>query len=243
MRKFNEVYKEKQRLVEEHYEQRVLRDFENIYSSLLEKYNVNDFYRLNENEQESFLTEVHNYWNEEEGITKKGKSFLTEESDMLNENSTPNQKKNFLSKRASNVINETLRQSGLKYALYDIIDEMYNEVKATDISEVLSPKEIVSVIKEEIQKNASSFLNNIKKELSDSVNLYEREFSEEEREELAKKGYALPDGSFPIVNKKDLENAIKAFGRGDQPKKEKAHIIKRAKALGEYDLIPDKWKN
>jgi len=33
----------------------------------------------------------------------------------------------------------------------------------------------------------------------------EREFSQEERAELADKGFALPDGSYPIENVEDLK--------------------------------------
>jgi len=39
--------------------------------------------------------------------------------------------------------------------------------------------------------------------------LNEREFTQKEREELADKGKALPDGSFPIENKEDLKNWCK----------------------------------
>jgi len=53
------------------------------------------------------------------------------------------------------------------------------------------------------------------------------------------KSYALPDGSFPIVTKKDLENAIKSYGRSKDKEKAKKHIKKRAKELGHTDLLPD----
>jgi len=63
-------------------------------------------------------------------------------------------------------------------------------------------------------------------------------YDTEQRKEMAAKGLALPDGSFPIANKADLENAIQAFGRSkDQPRAAK-HIAKRAKALGLEDMIP-----
>lgn len=69
-----------------------------------------------------------------------------------------------------------------------------------------------------------------------------REFSPKMREQLAKKGFALPDGSYPIVNVEDLKNAIQAIGRAKNPAIAKRHIKKRAKALGKYDLIPESWK-
>lgn len=69
----------------------------------------------------------------------------------------------------------------------------------------------------------------------------ERTFSAEKREELADKGFALPDGSYPIENVDDLKNAIKAFGRSNPGDRSEVahHIEKRAKALGKVDLIPD----
>lgn len=68
-----------------------------------------------------------------------------------------------------------------------------------------------------------------------------REFSAEQRQALADKGHALPDGSFPIVGVGDLRNAIRAFGRAGNKAKAKRHIIKRARALGRTDLIPEGW--
>lgn len=68
----------------------------------------------------------------------------------------------------------------------------------------------------------------------------EKEFSTEKREKLAKKGFALPDGSYPIETVDDLKNAVSAFGRSndeDRPKVAK-HIESRAKALGKEDMIP-----
>jgi len=63
------------------------------------------------------------------------------------------------------------------------------------------------------------------------------------REQAAKKGYALPDGSFPIANVSDLKNAIQASGRAKDPAAAKKHIMKRARALNRADLIPEEWKS
>jgi hypothetical protein len=64
------------------------------------------------------------------------------------------------------------------------------------------------------------------------------------RQEMAKKGEALPDGSYPIATKGDVEKAIHAYGRAKPEHKAavKKHIIKRAKSLGVSHLIPDSWK-
>ena len=68
-----------------------------------------------------------------------------------------------------------------------------------------------------------------------------REFSDKQRKHLASQGIALPDGSYPIANVSDLENAVKAFGRASDPEKAKAHIITRAKALNATHLLPADW--
>lgn len=68
-----------------------------------------------------------------------------------------------------------------------------------------------------------------------------RKFSDEKRQELADKGHALPDGSFPIENETDLENAIQAYGRAKDKEKAKKHIIRRAKELGATDKLPEDW--
>jgi hypothetical protein len=71
--------------------------------------------------------------------------------------------------------------------------------------------------------------------------LLARTFDTEKRKRMAKGGTAMPDGSFPIANAQDLKNAIQAIGRAKDPAKAKAHIRKRARALGLTDLLPDSW--
>jgi hypothetical protein len=70
-----------------------------------------------------------------------------------------------------------------------------------------------------------------------------REFKTKERTELADKGAAMPDGSFPIKSEQDLKNAIQAIGRAKPDKRAavKSHIKKRARALGLTNLLPDGW--
>lgn len=69
-----------------------------------------------------------------------------------------------------------------------------------------------------------------------------RERSMATRQRLAASGAAMPDGSYPIVTVEDLRNAIQAFGRTDNPQATKEHIMRRARALGRTDLIPENWK-
>lgn len=76
----------------------------------------------------------------------------------------------------------------------------------------------------------------------DYLNEEARDFNAKQRKGAAKSGDALPDGSFPIKNAADLKNAIRAVGRAKNPAAAKAHIKKRAAALGKSALIPDDWK-
>lgn len=74
------------------------------------------------------------------------------------------------------------------------------------------------------------------------VALSNRTFSTERREKLADKGQAMPDGSFPIPDVDALRRAIQSFGRGKGDKVAlKAHIKRRARALGHAEMIPDGW--
>lgn len=62
------------------------------------------------------------------------------------------------------------------------------------------------------------------------------------RRNAAGQGQAMAGGRFPIRNRTDLENAIRAVGRakGDH-NLVRRFIIRRAKALGLSDLVPDNW--
>lgn len=71
-----------------------------------------------------------------------------------------------------------------------------------------------------------------------------------QRKMFAKMGLSMPDGSYYIRNGptgvSDLDNAVKAVGRGetDDPSSGdpiRRHIIKRARALKKADMIPDTW--
>lgn len=73
---------------------------------------------------------------------------------------------------------------------------------------------------------------------------WNRDYSADERKSMAKKGHAMPDGSYPIADAEDLDNAIHAVGRGNADHDAiRRHIIKRAAALGLSSRIPDNWNN
>lgn len=55
----------------------------------------------------------------------------------------------------------------------------------------------------------------------------------------------MQGGRFPIRNRSDLQNAIRAVGRAkggeEGRRKVRRYIIRRAKALGLSSMIPDSW--
>lgn len=66
-------------------------------------------------------------------------------------------------------------------------------------------------------------------------------WTEEKRKEAADKGWALPDGSYPIEDVEDLKKAIQSYGRAKNERATKRHIMKRAHALGKTSLLPKGW--
>lgn len=79
---------------------------------------------------------------------------------------------------------------------------------------------------------------------------YYETITAEERRTAEEKGEAMPGGRYPIRNRSDLEKAIHAVGRAggrSGTESERAavrrHIIKRARALGAADMIPDTWNS
>jgi hypothetical protein len=69
-----------------------------------------------------------------------------------------------------------------------------------------------------------------------------KDYSDKERQMLARRDMALPDGSFPIVTVGDLRNAIQSVGRASNYSRARNHIIRRAEALNRTDLLPEQWK-
>jgi hypothetical protein len=69
------------------------------------------------------------------------------------------------------------------------------------------------------------------------VVLMKRDFSASERRHDAGTGAAMPDGSFPIENAEDLSNARRLAGKAKDPAAARAHIERRAKALGLAKIV------
>lgn len=68
-----------------------------------------------------------------------------------------------------------------------------------------------------------------------------RDYTPEQRRAMARRGQAMPDGSFPIGNRADLENAIQSVGRAANYDAARRHIISRARSLGAMDMLPEEW--
>jgi ATP-dependent protease ClpP protease subunit len=67
-------------------------------------------------------------------------------------------------------------------------------------------------------------------------------YDADDRKRMASSGQAMDDGSYPVADGEDLDNAIHAVGRGGADHDSiRAHIIKRAAALGLSSKIPDNW--
>ena len=77
----------------------------------------------------------------------------------------------------------------------------------------------------------------------EGIEAEKREFSTATRERMAEAGTAMLDGSFPIANRNDLMNAIRSVGRASNYDAAKRHIIRRARALGLTDMLPEDWRN
>ena len=71
--------------------------------------------------------------------------------------------------------------------------------------------------------------------------MQKRDYSTATRERMAREGTAMRDGSFPIANEADLRNAIQSVGRAGNYEAARRHIIRRARALGLVDILPQDW--
>lgn len=166
MRKFNAVFKEKQSISEKVLEKKLLNEFKEVYSGLLEQYEVTEFYELDENTQVAFLRELNEYWTEDDGLSKRGTSFLKNKSSLLTEDSTSLQKKSYLKKKATAIIAETLKQTDIKTKFYQVLDEMYKSTNSDEITEVLSTDAISGTILESFGSALEGLMTEIVYEIS-----------------------------------------------------------------------------
>jgi len=112
---------------------------------------------------------------------------------------------------------------------------VYGGVKAFQMKGSKDTEKATSAIKEDVTKAIA--------EVGETTEVAAAEFTQNQRERLAKKGHALKDGSFPIRNKSDLKNAIKTWGLAKKSNKAKAKkfIKLRAKQLNATELLPSTW--
>lgn len=70
------------------------------------------------------------------------------------------------------------------------------------------------------------------------------EITAAERAAAADRGEAMPDGSYPTRNTRELRDAFTAYGRETPDKRPelRRYLVRRAVRLGRPDLIPDTWK-
>ena len=132
---------------------------------------------------------------------------------------------------------------------YNMANEKVNEIRAKKVTKQMWKKfsddkrfdALLSVIKDPDDAEEYVFMRweKLPGWMQRDMTLFEKEYSTEQRKEMAAKGFALPDGSFPIKDIKDLKNAILSYGRSTDHSKVAKFIAKRAKALGAEDLIPD----
>lgn len=91
------------------------------------------------------------------------------------------------------------------------------------------------------------FFKNLRSLVASEGRLYDAgEDEDEERVPVAVEGLSMPDGSLLIRDSDDLKGALHDHGQAkkkDKKKEEdaKKHIMKRAKALNEEDLLPEDW--
>ena len=83
--------------------------------------------------------------------------------------------------------------------------------------------------------------NNVRYMVDPFNALSKRQRSMETRQRMAEAGTAMPDGSFPIATEADLRNAIQSVGRAKNYAAAKAHIIRRARAMGMLNVLPSEW--
>jgi hypothetical protein len=169
MRKFNTVFKEKQNESIKNHEDKVLNEFKDVYAKLLENYNITSLNVLNESSKTAFMSQINEMWNDEIGLSDKGKKFLNDNCLFLTENSTPAQKKHYLKQKSAILLKESFRQYDLKFKFYDIIDAMYEQVKGDNLGDVLTPTSIMTILGETFNEVATEFLRNIQTELKESA--------------------------------------------------------------------------
>ena len=124
------------------------------------------------------------------------------------------------------------------------IKKLENLAISDRMDEIVSAKSKFAAIKAERNAQLSSKAAELSARVKgEEVDVFAY-ISRDTREELAKKGEALSDGSYPIRNVEDLKNAIQSYGRSKESDRAKVrkHIVKRASALKVRHMVPEEWR-
>ncbi|HEY6021613.1 MAG TPA: hypothetical protein VIY48_17620 [Candidatus Paceibacterota bacterium] len=122
----------------------------------------------------------------------------------------------------------------VKSRVHSIAFESTNHVDYSDKKKFVEPSDAFITMADPVVEVADDD--------EEKLEIYERKFSAKQRKSMAAAGQAMPGGRYPIANKSDLRNAIRAVGRGKGSHDEiRRHVIQRAKALGLSNLIPPNW--
>lgn len=113
--------------------------------------------------------------------------------------------------------------------------------KAELILELIKTQEILDEINAPFEADEIEKSVEVEDDTKDEEEVVKRDYSSEQRRNMARRGQAMPDGSFPIANRADLANAIQSVGRAANYDAAKRHIISRARALGAMDMLPEDW--
>lgn len=99
-------------------------------------------------------------------------------------------------------------------------------------------------IKEIPPKSGSKKKQKKKAAASAQASFWNAKYDSDDRDRMAKSGEAMPDGSYPIADSEDLDNAVRAVGRSGTDHDEiRRHVIKRAASLKLESKIPDNWNS
>jgi hypothetical protein len=79
----------------------------------------------------------------------------------------------------------------------------------------------------------------VEKAVLEAREFEKKNFSDDKRQELADKGQAMSDGSYPIESQKDLDDAVNDYNRTGQSPAVKSHIESVASKLGLE--LPSTW--
>lgn len=111
-----------------------------------------------------------------------------------------------------------------------------------------SPADIAAFIHQAAQRGRSATPaateTGIAKALAEYEAIVKAKYSAADRKAMAGNGQAMKDGSYPIKDEADLDNAIHAVGHGGADHDAiRRHVITRAKSMGKSSKIPDNWNS